>query len=63
MAFTQNKSPVYNLNVPFEERLTYIVEHYGRFEKEKLINAVIRIKKIGRPRDKTAIKLFAGRRY
>ncbi|HNP23728.1 MAG TPA: tRNA 2-selenouridine(34) synthase MnmH [Panacibacter sp.] len=61
MAFylQKQKSPVYNLNVPFEERLTYIVEHYGRFEKEKLINAVIRIKKrLGGLETKTAINFL-----
>jgi len=33
------------LDIPFEERLHYIVEEYGHFEKERLVNAVIRIKK------------------
>ncbi|WP_317899592.1 tRNA 2-selenouridine(34) synthase MnmH [Aurantibacillus circumpalustris] len=33
------------LDVPFEERLAFITEHYGKYEKEKLINAIIRIKK------------------
>jgi len=31
--------------IPFEERLKFIVEHYGKFETEKLVNAIIRIKK------------------
>ena len=33
------------LDVPFEKRLLFIIEHYGKFEKEKLINAIVRIKK------------------
>ena len=43
--FTMRKSPVYFLDIPFEERLNYITEEYGKFEKEKLVNAVIRIQK------------------
>ena len=36
---------VYFLDIPFEERLNYIVKGYGSFDKEKLINATERIKK------------------
>lgn len=36
---------VYFLDIPFEERLNYIVKGYGSFDKEKLINATVRIKK------------------
>jgi tRNA 2-selenouridine synthase len=36
--------------------LNFIVEHYGKFEKEKLVNAIIRIKKrLGGLETKTAI--------
>ncbi len=38
-------SPILFLTVPFELRLNHIIEGYGKFEKEKLINAIIRIKK------------------
>ncbi len=38
-------SPVYFLEVPFEERLSYLVTEYGGFEKEQLVSAVIRIQK------------------
>jgi tRNA 2-selenouridine synthase len=38
-------SPVYFLDIPFEERLNYITTEYGKLEKEKLVNAVIRIQK------------------
>jgi tRNA 2-selenouridine synthase len=38
-------SPVYFLDIPFEERLKYLTEEYGGFEKEKLVNAIIRIQK------------------
>ncbi len=37
--------PVYFLDIPFEERLQHIVKEYGKGEKEKLVNAIIRIKK------------------
>lgn len=37
--------PVYFLEIPFEERLKYIVEWYGIFEQEKLAERIIRIKK------------------
>jgi tRNA 2-selenouridine synthase len=39
------KCPVYFLDVPFEERLKYITEEYGKFKKEELVAAVIRIQK------------------
>lgn len=42
---TMRKSPVYFLDIPFEERLNYITAEYGKFEKEKLVNAIIRIQK------------------
>lgn len=36
---------VFFLDIPFESRLDYICIHYGKFPKEQLINAIIRIKK------------------
>ena len=33
------------MDVPFEERLKYIVADYGKYGKEKLVNSIIRIKK------------------
>jgi tRNA 2-selenouridine synthase len=36
---------IYFIDIPFEERLEYIVANYGKHSKEKLVNAVIRIKK------------------
>ncbi|MDE3251666.1 MAG: tRNA 2-selenouridine(34) synthase MnmH [Bacteroidota bacterium] len=48
--------PIFFLNIPFEERLKYIVLHYGKFEKAQLINAIMRIKKrLGGLETKTAI--------
>jgi tRNA 2-selenouridine synthase len=49
-------SPVYFLDIPFEERLNYLTEEYGGFEKEKLVNATIRIqKRLGGLETKNAI--------
>lgn len=39
------EAPLWALDIPFEERLTFIVDGYGKFEKEKLVNAIIRIQK------------------
>ena len=38
-------STVYFLDIPFDERLKYITKDYGKNDKEKLVNAIIRIKK------------------
>lgn len=44
------------LDIPFDERLQYILQGYGKFSKEHLVNAVIRIKKrLGGLETKTAI--------
>lgn len=47
---------IYFMNIPFEERLNFIIGHYGKFEKEKLVSGIIRIKKrLGGLETKTAI--------
>ena len=33
------------LDIPFQKRLQHIIAQYGKYEKEKLINAIVRIKK------------------
>ncbi len=38
-------SPVYFIDIPFKERLDYLTNTYGTIEKEKLINAIVRIQK------------------
>ncbi len=56
---TMRNSPVYFTDVPFEERLNYLTEEYGKFEKEKLVNAIIRIqKRLGGLDTKTAINFL-----
>jgi tRNA 2-selenouridine synthase len=53
------KSPVLFLEIPFEKRLGYLAEEYGKFEKEKLVNAIIRIqKRLGGLETKTAINFL-----
>jgi tRNA 2-selenouridine synthase len=42
---TMRNSPLYFLEIPFEERLNYIVEEYGRGDLQKLIGATQRISK------------------
>ncbi|MBI2284357.1 MAG: tRNA 2-selenouridine(34) synthase MnmH [Bacteroidetes bacterium] len=50
---------IYFLDIPFEERLQFLVEHYGKFEKEKLISAILRIKKrLGGLETKNAVSLL-----
>lgn len=53
---TMRNSPVNFIDIPFEERLDYLTTEYGIFEKEKLVNAIIRIqKRLGGLETKTAI--------
>ena len=47
---------VFFLDIPFDERLDFIVGNYGSFEKDKLVSAIFRIKKrLGGLETKTAI--------
>ncbi|HZH66656.1 MAG TPA: hypothetical protein VEY10_17325, partial [Flavisolibacter sp.] len=50
-------SPIYFLDIPFEERLQHITEEYNQCEKEKLSGAIERIKKrLGPLETKTALQ-------
>jgi len=52
-------SPLYFIDIPFEERVKYIVNHYGSFNKEELINCVLKIqKRLGGLNTKNTIQLF-----
>ena len=56
---TMRRSPIYFLEIPFEERLKHIVEEYGCFDKEKMIDAIIRIKeRLGGLEAKKAIEFL-----
>jgi tRNA 2-selenouridine synthase len=53
------QSPVYFLDIPFEERLNQIVQEYGQLDREKVKNAIERISdKLGNLNAKTAISLL-----
>lgn len=53
------QAPVYFIDIPFEERLQHVVDCYGSFEKEKMVNAIIRIRKrLGGLETKTAINFL-----
>ena len=53
------KSKLYFLDIPFAERLQFIVSGYGKFEKDKLMTAVLRIKKrLGGLETNTAINFL-----
>lgn len=53
---TMRLSPVYFIDIPFEQRLDYVVECYGNLDKEKMVNSVIRIRKrLGGLETKSAI--------
>lgn len=38
-------APLYLLEIPFEERLQHIVAEYGQQDRERMVNAILRIKK------------------
>lgn len=53
------ESPVYFLDIPFEERLKHIVQEYGQLDPEKVADAILRIsQKLGHLNAKTAILLL-----
>lgn len=39
------QSPLYFLDIPFEERLNYIIDSYGAFDKKELADAILKIQK------------------
>ncbi len=52
-------SEVLFLDIPFGERLDHLTAVYGRFEKEKLVNAIIRIqKRLGGLETKNAVQFL-----
>ncbi len=56
---TMRKKPVYFLDIHFEERLQHIVKEYGKADKEKLVNAILRIqKRLGGLETKTALNFL-----
>jgi tRNA 2-selenouridine synthase len=50
---------VYFLDIPFDERLQHIINWYGKQDREKMMNAIIRIKKrLGGLETKTAVNFL-----
>ena len=43
--YTMRKSPVFFMDIAFEERLIYITEEYGKLKKQTIQDAIIRIQK------------------
>lgn len=58
--YTMRRSPVFFLDIPFEERLVYITEEYGKIEKEQLAESILRIqKRLGGLETKNAINFLS----
>jgi tRNA 2-selenouridine synthase len=56
---TMLASPVFFLNIPFEKRLAHIVQGYGSYPKDRIVNGIMRIKKrLGGLETKTAINFL-----
>jgi tRNA 2-selenouridine synthase len=61
---TMRKAPVFFMDVPFEERLAYITEDYGKQKKEILQDAILRIKKrLGGLETKNALRFLEENNY
>lgn len=57
---TMRNSPVYFLDIPFEERLTYLVSTYGNFDAGKLAESIERIqRRLGGLETKTALTFLS----
>ena len=56
---TMRRSPVFFLDIPFEERLKHIVTEYGGLDRERMLSAIGRIsEKLGGQNAKEAIRLL-----
>lgn len=56
---TMRQSPIYFLDIPFEERLNHLVEGYGSLDKERMTDAILRIKeRLGGLEAKNAIRFL-----
>ena len=52
-------STLINIEIPFEERLKFILQHYGKFSNEHLVSAIMRIqKRLGGLETKNAINFL-----
>jgi len=56
---SMRRSAIHFLDIPFEERLKHLVEEYGGLDKEKMIDAIVRIKeRLGGLEAKRAIEFL-----
>jgi tRNA 2-selenouridine synthase len=61
---TMQQSPLYFLDIPFDERLNNITDIYGKFRKEALVAAIMRIqKRLGGFNTKNAINYLLEDNY
>jgi len=57
---TMRRSPVYFIDIPFEERLSYLTQEYGRYPKAALAEGIQRIaKRLGGLETKNALQHLA----
>lgn len=62
--YTMRKSPVSFMDIPFEARLDYITEDYGKQKKETLKEAILRIqKRLGGLETKNALNFLEENNY
>lgn len=58
---SMRKAPVFFMDIPFEERLVYITEEYGKLKKETIKEAILRIqKRLGGLETKNALNFLEG---
>lgn len=62
--YTMRKAPLFFIDIPFEERLDYITEEYGKQKKEILQEAILRIqKRLGGLETKNALLFLEENNY
>lgn len=62
--YTMRKAPVFFLDIPFEARLRYITEEYGKQQKDRLEGSIQRIqKRLGGLETKNALRFLADDNY
>jgi tRNA 2-selenouridine synthase len=61
---TMRKAPVFFMDIPFDERLAYITEEYGKQKKETLAESILRIqKRLGGLETKNALNFLEENNY
>lgn len=54
------ESPLYFIDIDFEERVNYIVKNYGKFDKQELTNCILKIqKRLGGLNTKNSIQFLS----